>query len=601
MSLEKNTLVGGRYRIIEKLGEGGFGETYKAEDTYRMGETVVVKRLKIESFSREDLTTAKELFESEAKSLKQLGSHPQIPKLEAYFEEKTDFYLVMEYIAEKNLSEQELKQGSQLEEGEVINLLKSILKILQVIHSKNLIHRDIKPNNLIRRSIDQQIVLIDFGCVTNDLNIQNQNQANGKRTLTVSFYAAPEQCYGQAYPCSDIYAVGMIGIQALTGRLPNELPRDQITDEILWKHLTKASKRLKKVLKKMICYDVYNRYKTVNEVLKDLDKIGKPRSVAKLVHSIKNLIAQIKKRKVNNFWTTIAVVGIIIIFSFLLKGNTNNLNLLFGDTRIKKIFPPPNVMEVAINAEVRIAGSVAMIAKNNDLKNDFEKDKFPAKINVDLSLYNDKKNRSSDNGIHLLCKEEIEIAASSRPLKYGEKCPTNGKRIFAVQVGTDYLSVYVRRNNPVDNLEKSQIKKIAQCETTEWSVLVRNWPDKNQKNIQFLNRPPESGTHDVFKNKFLDNQPFCSKENPNYSTMIIEIPDEYTQSSQNLTVNQIAYGSYGNTAFSQLKRLSIDGIKPGKKNYLYTRPLFYVYVAEEDGKPESLVVQQFLGFLLNEK
>lgn len=215
-----------------------------------MEEIVVVKRLKIESFSGEYLTTAKELFEKEAKSLKQLGSHPQIPKLEAYFEEETDFYLVMEYIDDKNLSEQELKEGNQLEEEKVINLLKSILKILQVVHSKNLIHRDIKPENLVRRSIDQQIVLIDFGCVTNDLNIQNKKRITGIETALGSVYTAPEQIHGKAYFCSDIYAVGMIGIQALTGRPPHKLTRDQITDRIFWKYLTPASKRLKKFSKK---------------------------------------------------------------------------------------------------------------------------------------------------------------------------------------------------------------------------------------------------------------------------------------------------------------------------------------------------------------
>lgn len=348
----------------------------------------------------------------------------------------------------------------------------------------------------------------------------------------------------------------------------------------------------------MICFNHSQRYKTVNEVLKDLEKIEKSHSVAKVVHSIQNLINQIKKRKLNKLWTPITVVGIIIIFCLLLQGNRNNLNLLDGDTRIKDIFPMPNRTEVTDGAKVKIAGSVTMVFYNNELKKKFDNNLFPAKIDVDLNLYKDENNRSSNNGINVLCEGEIEIAASSRSLKDGEKC-RNGKTIFAVQVKTDYLSVYVHRDNQVRNLTKSQVQDIAQCITTEWSVLVPNWPAQNPKNIQFLNRPPESGTHDVFKKLFLDNKDFCLKDAPNYSKMIKEIPDEYTLSNRELTVNQIGYGSYKNTDFSQVKRLSIDGIKPGNENYPYTRPLFYVYVADQEGKPESLAVKQFIGFVLN--
>ncbi|MCV3216293.1 serine/threonine protein kinase [Plectonema radiosum NIES-515] len=270
----ENSLIGGRYKITEELGKGSFGETYKAQDTGKFNEIVVVKRLQVESFSGDNKVKAKELFEREAEAYKKLGSkHSQIPRLEAYFEETDNFYLVMEYIDESNLSEQELSEGNILEEKSLINLLKNILTIVQVVHSKNLVHRDIKPDNLIRRDSDQEIVLIDFGAVTNDLNIKQKPQTTGQMTNIGNTYAAPEQFRGEAYPCSDIYAVGMISIQALTGRLPVNLPIDPMTGEKLWESLTSASEDLKRVIRKMVDFNTSQRYQSVDEVLKDLDKI----------------------------------------------------------------------------------------------------------------------------------------------------------------------------------------------------------------------------------------------------------------------------------------------------------------------------------------
>lgn len=274
MFQNENQLIDGRYRIMEELGKGSFGETHKAEDTRKFNEIVVVKRLQVESFSGDNKVKAKELFEREAEAYKKLGSnHQQIPGLEAYFEETDNFYLVMEYIDGSNLSQQELRENNTLKEKDLINLLKNILTILQAVHRNNLVHRDIKPDNLIRRDSDQQIVLIDFGAVTNDLNIKEKEQTTGQRTNLGSIYAAPEQFRGDAYPCSDIYAVGMISIQALTGRPPGNWLKDQKTGESFWEPLTSASEDLKRVIRKMVCFNISQRYQSVDEVLKDIDKI----------------------------------------------------------------------------------------------------------------------------------------------------------------------------------------------------------------------------------------------------------------------------------------------------------------------------------------
>ncbi|WP_298917143.1 serine/threonine-protein kinase [uncultured Nostoc sp.] len=272
----ENLLIGGRYRINEELGKGSFGETSKATDTRKFDKTVVVKRLRVESYSEDFKVKAKELFKREAKSYMQLGSeHSQIPQLEAYFEENDDFYLVMEYIDGANLSQQELREDNILKEKDLINLLKNLLTILQAVHRESLVHRDIKPDNLIRRNSDKKILLIDFGAVTNDLNIKEKEQITGQRTNLGSIYAAPEQFHGDAYPCSDIYAVGIICIQALTGRQPKNLPVGPKNGDKLWEHLTSASEDLKRVIRKMIRFDNSQRYQSVDEVLKDIDKIDK--------------------------------------------------------------------------------------------------------------------------------------------------------------------------------------------------------------------------------------------------------------------------------------------------------------------------------------
>ncbi|MGB3757666.1 MAG: serine/threonine-protein kinase, partial [Rivularia sp. (in: cyanobacteria)] len=156
----KGEKLNSRYRIIEKLGRGGFGETYLATDEWlEVDNYCVVKQLRPNIVNKYTLR----LFEQEAQVLFKLGTHDQIPQLLSHFEQEEKFYLVQEYIAGHNLSE-EIEQGKPWDEAEVIELLKQILTVLEFVHHNNVIHRDIKPANIMRRS-DGKIVLIDFGGV----------------------------------------------------------------------------------------------------------------------------------------------------------------------------------------------------------------------------------------------------------------------------------------------------------------------------------------------------------------------------------------------------------------------------------------------------
>ncbi|GAB1544929.1 hypothetical protein NUACC21_76050 [Scytonema sp. NUACC21] len=263
-----------RYRIIQVLGAGGFGQTYLAEDTKLPGNPkCVVKQLKPTSNDPNTLQIARRLFASEAQVLQQLGNHDRIPRLLAYFEENKEFFLVQEFVDGQSLS-LELVPGQRLSEPEVINLLQGILEPLAFVHQRQIIHRDIKPANLIRRNQDGKIVLIDFGAVK-EVALTQVN-AQGYTTPTVAIgtfgYMPSEQTKGSPKLSSDVYAVGIIGIQALTGITPSDLTDDPVTGEIGWRHHVSVSPGLADVLDLMVRYDFRDRYQSAVEALQALQQ-----------------------------------------------------------------------------------------------------------------------------------------------------------------------------------------------------------------------------------------------------------------------------------------------------------------------------------------
>lgn len=273
-------VLAGHFKITQALSSGGFGQTFLAEDTHIPGNPVrVVKQLKPLNTSPQALSLAQRLFEQEARILTQLGQEcDQIPNLLAYFTEDEEFYLVQEYI-EGNTLDKELPPGTQWAEPKVIELLQGVLPILKFIHSKGVIHRDIKPANLIRRQQDGKLVLIDFGAikeVQERVNAEiDPTVATGTRIGTQG-YAPTEQGRGKPKPSSDLYALGMVGIQALTGRSPSQLDEDSQTGEIVWQHLSSASPGLKTVLDRMTRYHFKDRYQSADEALQAVQQLHQP-------------------------------------------------------------------------------------------------------------------------------------------------------------------------------------------------------------------------------------------------------------------------------------------------------------------------------------
>ena len=262
-------LLDHRYQVIRVLATGGFGQTYIAQDTRRPGNPIcVVKHLKPANSDSNIFATAKRLFNSEAETLEKLSNHDQIPRLLAYFDENKEFFLVQEFIDGHTLTE-ELIPGQPWSESQVMQMLLEILSILEFVHQEGVIHRDIKPDNIIRRAADYKLVLVDFGAVK---QLRSPLvMVGGQQTATVAIgtpgYMATEQGQGKPRPNSDIYALGIIAIQALTGVPASQLQEDPDTGEINWQHLIPVNPELVAILTKMVRYHFKERYQTATEAL----------------------------------------------------------------------------------------------------------------------------------------------------------------------------------------------------------------------------------------------------------------------------------------------------------------------------------------------
>ncbi|GAB4533304.1 MAG: hypothetical protein Tsb0014_18570 [Pleurocapsa sp.] len=229
-----------RYQILRELGQGGFGKTYLAKDILLPDKQhCVVKQFEPPvNLPQEAFEQARRSFEREAIVLNDIGrEHPQIPRLLAYFENNGQFFLVQEYIEGHDLSK-EIEAGKPLPETEVIKLLDEVLGILEFVHQRNIIHRDIKPSNIMRRDKDGKLFLIDFGTVKQQIPTEMVTVA-GEVKSQFAFgsegYTPYEQLKLNPKLASDIYALGMMAIFALTGIPPNQIPEDRETGQFKWR------------------------------------------------------------------------------------------------------------------------------------------------------------------------------------------------------------------------------------------------------------------------------------------------------------------------------------------------------------------------------
>jgi serine/threonine protein kinase len=274
----QNPVINGRYRILQKIGAGGFGMTYLAEDLrFPHRPKVVVKHLKPQINDENAQKIAHELFHQEAEILYRLGRYPNIPSLVAHFVENGEFFLVQEYI-EGHTLDREFLGGKRYNQHEIIQLLGQILEILSFVHSEKVIHRDIKPANIIRSNSDGQLYLIDFGAVkqVNVLpsNSVSQNLSNNSVAIGSHGYMPLEQLAGNPNFSSDLYAFGLVVIEALTGIKPLELRKNNNNNEFIWANRVQLSPEVENFINKLVRYDSRQRYFSAKEALAVLNPIA---------------------------------------------------------------------------------------------------------------------------------------------------------------------------------------------------------------------------------------------------------------------------------------------------------------------------------------
>lgn len=274
-----------RYQIVEVLKAGGFCQTYLAKDIIEPNAPkCIVKKLlpTTNNYSNNLQESVKKSLVREVEALKLLNIYDGVPQLLADFEEDKEFYLVQELIEGYSLST-EIYPGCSWSESRVIQLLHEVLEILAIVHSYGLIHRDIKPSNLIRQNGTHKLVLIDFGAakqtwthaVTDREKIHTTFAVGIGATIAIGTpgYMPAEQERGTPKPSSDIYALGMMAIQALTGLSPTQLLEDLETGEILWQQHVEVTPAFSKILSKMVSYHFKERYQSATDTLHALQSL----------------------------------------------------------------------------------------------------------------------------------------------------------------------------------------------------------------------------------------------------------------------------------------------------------------------------------------
>ncbi|PPT05050.1 serine/threonine kinase [Geitlerinema sp. FC II] len=263
------TLVNQRYRILHSIGRGGFGETFLVEDTHMpSSRRCVLKQLKPRTTDAKTTQLVRERFAREAATLESLGeAHPQIPTLYAYFTEGDQFYLVQEWIEGQTLTERVRSRG-KLSDTEVRRLLSDLLPVLEFVHSRGIVHRDIKPDNIIVRDRDGLPVPIDFGAVRETMGTVVSSSGHPTSSIVIGTpgFMSGEQAVGRPMYSSDLYSLGLTAIFALTGKYPQEIPSDPRTGKLLWFEDVRVEDGLKRVLDKAIEPHPRDRFATVREM-----------------------------------------------------------------------------------------------------------------------------------------------------------------------------------------------------------------------------------------------------------------------------------------------------------------------------------------------
>ncbi|MFW6316024.1 MAG: protein kinase domain-containing protein [Cyanobacteriota bacterium] len=325
-------VLNNRYRVVRELGHGGFGQTFLAVDTHLPSERYcVIKQLYPIVSKPKQYQWIRERFQREAAILEALSrGNSQIPQLYAYFAESETFYLVQEYVEGLTLTEQ-VKKSGVLSEKQVTKIVISLLKVLDYVHSQHIIHRDVKPDNVILRARDQQPVLIDFGVVKEALGTVIDSERTHSIAIGTPGYMPSEQAAGRPVYSSDLYSLALTAVFLLSGQPPHTIESDPRTGELLWrKAVPQLHGNLAGVIDQALRFNPRDRFGDAQEMLAALTSsshyleqsspttlLQSPRTEAATVAAIPDRSkpqSQSEKGQGNSFLTTTAII-ILLIFS----------------------------------------------------------------------------------------------------------------------------------------------------------------------------------------------------------------------------------------------------------------------------------------------
>ena len=398
-----NQLLDNRYQIINKLHETNLSTTFEGKDiktaTHR---PCLIKQLKTDPQNTKLQKELEERFQQEAKILENLGKHPQIPDSYAYFSVNNQLYLVQEWIAGCNL-EEKLQQQGKLTETEVKNILIKLLPVLEFIHHQHkIIHRDIKPTNIMLNS-ENLPILIDFGIVKKIVTSINPQIPNTLKIGTPDF-VSPEQILGEPTFASDIYSLGTTAIYLLTGEIPK--------NKYSWhSNLPNISPEFANILDKSIEEKLSDRYQSAKEMLTAIKSsktsYSSPKTKLQITKTPSSLQPTQKISPVtltspkNNQWLKIGIVAIIVgiistgTYIFYNNKNQTQSTLYAATKKAEKVITKAkkatekNELEIARNQLEIAIQELENIPQNPEINNQIQtkKSEYLKTINqINLAL-----------------------------------------------------------------------------------------------------------------------------------------------------------------------------------------------------------------------
>lgn len=271
--VSSSTCLEDYYQITQVLVNEPFIRTMIARDFQSTNQPL--RLLKQFHFEIEDpgyLDRIRQLFAAEIKQIKLLEWSDQIAPLLNSFNQDQDFYLVHTYIEGTSLSD-ELNEDNPMAVFEALKLVQELLSILRLFHQRPIIHADIHPQNITRRKQDGRLVFTDLG-IAKRLLIQlgQHSPQHFKALLSPQGYIAPEHSIGRPILASDIYSVGIIGLQALTGKKPQYL-LNPITGEFRWRNYVRVDKSIAHFFEAMVNQNNIMRYSSASEALYEVTSL----------------------------------------------------------------------------------------------------------------------------------------------------------------------------------------------------------------------------------------------------------------------------------------------------------------------------------------